>query len=299
MLGVSALGVLLLAVALAASGSAPRGSAGTRGTPDQALDLVVSLVLVLMALGTLFVAYMILMRRATFVELVAARRRRSRWVSFAAIAIGFGLFAVFLRLLSADGGQGRGLADRLFNRGGEGRADAPPPPNTYEPEFATGPVLVVLGLLALIAAAWFLSERARRRRLPSEQGSPLPALADVLDETLDDLRAEQDPRRAVVAAYARMEQALAAFGLPRRPAEAPAEYLKRIFEELDVGRRATSHLTRLFSQAKFSSHDVDAEMKGQAIEALVAIRDELRTAALVAEQERVRAVTELRERAAR
>ena len=37
--------------------------------------------------------------------------------------------------------------------------------------------------------------------------------ADVLDETLDDLRAETDPRRAVIAAYARMERALAAFGL--------------------------------------------------------------------------------------
>ena len=61
-----------------------------------------------------------------------------------------------------------------------------------------------------------------------------PALADVLDETLDDLRAETDPRRAVIAAYARMERALAAYGLPRRPSEAPDEYLQRIFADLEV-----------------------------------------------------------------
>ena len=67
--------------------------------------------------------------------------------------------------------------------------------------------------------------------------SLLPALADVLEETLDDLRAEQDPRRAVIAAYARMERALAAYGLPRNPSEAPDEYLQRIFADLEVSRR--------------------------------------------------------------
>ena len=66
----------------------------------------------------------------------------------------------------------------------------------------------------------------------------MPTLADVLDETLDDLRAETDPRRAVIAAYARMERALAAYGLPRSPAEAPDEYLQRIFADLEVSRRA-------------------------------------------------------------
>ena len=54
----------------------------------------------------------------------------------------------------------------------------------------------------------------------------MPVLADVLEETIDDLRAEADPRRAVIAAYARMERALAAAGLPRSPAEAPDEYLR-------------------------------------------------------------------------
>ena len=113
-------------------------------------------------------------------------------------------------------------------------------------------MLVVLALLALAVAAWYLSYRARRRRLEPMADTLLPALADVLDETLDDLRAEADPRRAVIAAYARMERALAAYGLPRNPAEAPDEYLQRIFADLEVSRRATSRLTALFAWAKFS-----------------------------------------------
>ena len=52
----------------------------------------------------------------------------------------------------------------------------------------------------------------------------LPALADVLDETLDDLRAEADPRRAVIAAYARMERALARL----RPAARPVRGAGRV-----------------------------------------------------------------------
>ena len=160
------------------------------------------------------------------------------------------------------------------NRSGERATSARP--TEYQPQFATGPVLVVVALVAIAVVAWYLSYRARRSKLEPLPESLLPALADVLDETLDDLRAETDPRRAVIAAYARMERALAAYGLPRSPAEAPDEYLQRIFADLDVSGRATSRLTALFTWAKFSGHDVAPEMKQEAIEALEAVREELR-----------------------
>ena len=127
--------------------------------------------------------------------------------------------------------------------------------------------------------------------------SLLPVLADVLEETLDDLRAESDPRRAVIAAYARMERALAAFGLPRSPSEAADEYLQRIFVDLEVSGRATTRLTALFTWAKFSGHDVAPEMKQEAIAALEAVREELRAAEILAEEQRLAATAELRERA--
>jgi hypothetical protein len=99
-----------------------------------------------------------------------------------------------------------------------------------------------------------------------------------LEETLDDLRAEPDPRRAVIAAYARLERALAANGLPRSPAETQEEYLVRLLRSLDVSERAAQRLTDLFERARFSQHAVDVGMKEDAIEALEQLRDELRRA---------------------
>jgi hypothetical protein len=70
---------------------------------------------------------------------------------------------------------------------------------------------------------------------------------------------------------------LAAHALGRRESETPNEYLARILEELEVERRSVRRLTDLFTEAKFSSHAVDAAMKHEAIEALSTVRDELRT----------------------
>src|SRR5207237_263983 len=53
-------------------------------------------------------------------------------------------------------------------------------------------------------------------------------LVSAIGESIDALRAEPDPRRAVIAAYARLEAELEAIGRPRRPAEAPLEYMARI-----------------------------------------------------------------------
>ena len=104
----------------------------------------------------------------------------------------------------------------------------------------------------------------------------------------------------MIAAYARMERALGAFGLPRDPAEAPDEYLRRILADLDVSRRATSRLTALFAWAKFSGHDVAPEMKEEAIDGARSRPSELRAAEILAEQRRVDGRSaELRERAAR
>jgi hypothetical protein len=116
----------------------------------------------------------------------------------------------------------------------------------------------------------------RRRSLPASKESLAEELAYVLDDTLDDLRAEPDPRRAVIAAYARMERALAWFGLPRNAFEAPLEYLRRVLIELQAGAESVHRLTGLFERAKFSTHTIGPSLKDEAIEALVTVRDELR-----------------------
>jgi propanediol dehydratase large subunit len=135
--------------------------------------------------------------------------------------------------------------------------------------------------------------------LPQHAPDLSAALADVIDDTLDDLRAELDARRAVIAAYARLEHVLAAYGAPRHASEAPQEYLERVLVDLEVPRAAVSRLTALFTRAKFSHHEVVATMKDEAIEALETVRDGLREAQERAEAERAHARALARELAAR
>ena len=135
-----------------------------------------------------------------------------------------------------------------------------------------------------------MGERSQAPRLRGRRRCRLAeSLADVLDESLDDLRAERDPRRAVIRAYARLERVLAAHGIPRRPSDAPLEYLNRVLLGLSVSTESVQRLTPLFERAKFSHHDVGPEMKDEAIAALQTMQDELRTAEALARQERERA----------
>jgi hypothetical protein len=154
-----------------------------------------------------------------------------------------------------------------------GRTDGQP----RQGELKLAPFLVVGAALGATIA--YLALR-RRRRLPLEGDEE--ALADelelLLDEALDDLRAEPDPRKAVIAAYARMERAFARFGLPREGSEAPLEYLERIAREvghIPGAARLAFELTHLYERARFSAHEVDAGMKEDAIRALETLRAEL------------------------
>ena len=101
------------------------------------------------------------------------------------------------------------------------------------------------------------------------------ALDVVLKDSLEDLHGELDPRTAVIRTYARMEQTFAAYGVPRQPAEAPLEYVARVLDRLQVSAFAAERLTKLFARAKFSTHEIDAGMKAEAIEALSGLRVEL------------------------
>jgi Domain of unknown function (DUF4129) len=296
LLGLAALVLLLVAIAIASTGSVPAGTGGTRRPADRFLDVLISLYLLLMIVGAGMWVYLLAIRKDAVAEAIAKRKRRSPWLSFLTFVVGFGLLALFVRWLSVDETLRQRIAAKIGRSQGTAARNTGTP-DRYEPQFATGPILLVLVLVAIGVTAWYLSYRARRRRLEPMSEHLGPALADLLDETLDDLRAERDPRKAVIGAYARMEQALAAYGLPRDPAEAPDEYLGRILADLDVSRRATARLTALFSWAKFSGHDVAPEMKEEAIAALEAVRAELRAAEILAEQRRLEAQHELRERA--
>jgi hypothetical protein len=163
-----------------------------------------------------------------------------------------------------------------------------PPPLLREPAKPLPPAEfqwpLAAGLAVVGAAALGMVLLVRRRR--EEEGVELDPLsrrelaaaelAAVVEGTLDDLRREADPRRAVIAAYAQMERVLGRHGLPRDRAEAPFEYLGRMLAELRVRPEAALALTELFERARFSDHEIDVAMKDEAIEALVSVRDDLR-----------------------
>lgn len=289
LVGLVAIG-LVSAVAVASSGSIPEGTGGTRRPSEALVDTLVSLLLVVMAVGSVFALWFLaVMRRDDAAAVTGGRaRRRGPLTSVASLLMGVALVLIALRVLRSDRGPtvGDGLIPGLGGVAGISDEQA----TRYEPRFQPWPVVVVVGLALAAGIALWVNGRARRRSLGREgPAEPALLLADVLDETLDDLRAEQDPRAAVIAAYARMERALAAAGMPRRDAEAPVEYTDRVLTAFVLTPSATRRLTSLFAWARFSGHDVRPEMKDDAIEILELVRDELRAADVArraAEEER-------------
>lgn len=124
-------------------------------------------------------------------------------------------------------------------------------------------------ILIVVAAA--IAARWRRRRSPTPEEDT--AVLQALDESLDDLRREQDVRRAIVACYARMERALAVAGRARREHEAPLEFLTRVLER--VAREPGHVLTELFERARFSVEPMGEQDKRKAIAALETLRAEV------------------------
>ncbi|HEU5214221.1 MAG TPA: DUF4129 domain-containing protein [Gaiellaceae bacterium] len=136
----------------------------------------------------------------------------------------------------------------------------------------------LVAFLAVLLGLGAFAYATRRRLAPPIPRRAPEVLAAALDESLDDLRNDPDLRRAIIAAYARMERALAAAGIPRHPAEAPLEYVERALLALDTSAAAVRRLTELFLWARFSQHEPEPSMRDEAVEALVAVRDELRAA---------------------
>ncbi len=132
--------------------------------------------------------------------------------------------------------------------------------------------LVVAGLFLLMVAVvirWRIQDRRFAADGFNDQRTATEAAVDV---SLDALRSEPDPRRAVIAAYAAMERALSGAGLGRRRSEAPMEYVRRVLTEQTRAPEEVRTVTDLFQVAKFSHHTVDEGMRSDAIDALERVR---------------------------
>jgi hypothetical protein len=267
---------LVAIVAVVAHGRPLGASAGHGGLPSSFWDYVVTsgIILVVLVCAAVLAATL-----TTKPETVRPRPSHLQWFLRSLVGIiGFGLsIAIAWRYIhlsrsfqppSSGGGQPPNLDLRKPVKG------------ATSPHFVWAELAFVVGVLVLVGAV-YLWTRPKRRPWEGFRTAP-EAVAAALDESLDDLRSDPDLRRAIVAAYARMEKALAAAGLPRRPAEAPLEYVERALLSLDTSGASVRRLTDLFEWARFSQHEPEPSMRDEAVDALEAVRDELRAPVQVA-----------------
>lgn len=285
----AAVGAVVLAllgiVALASGGGRP--AVGSRADPApifQVRDIVHTLVITFYVL--LVIAFVWALRRFGGRDIGPGGPYRLRSLALALAFAGLLWVGMITRADEIRGTIERARAalqgeEEPTLRGEEGQGEEEegrrPPPAEFEWEIA----LAVVGAAAAGVAFLVLRRRRGRGDLPplTEREDVKAELAAAVEETLEDLRRESDPRRAVIAAYAQLERTLARHRLPRVASEAPFEYLARILRELRVRASAVLALTELFERARFSLHTIDEAMKHEAIEALAAVRDDLRAPA--------------------
>ncbi len=82
---------------------------------------------------------------------------------------------------------------------------------------------------------------------------------------------ERDPRRAILACYAVMEQRLGKIGIQRSSEETALEYERRVLERSGAPLKPVHALTELFHLAGYSSHAINESMRQSAIDSLLEI----------------------------
>ena len=278
-----ALTALLAAVAVASRAHRPGGGSGggSADTGRVVFEYAASVMFVLFPLGALFVLWVLSMgRRQKLIEDTGlAPERRDRAHDRRADPAGDAARAALHQVRRRRRGEAAG---------GAGHADERPcwtePAQNKQPEFQWLPALIVGSLIFGVAGAGAIAVVLKRQRGADwdREAELMHALDEVLGDTLEDLRAERDPRKAVIGAYARMEKLFAAHQVPREEAETPQQYVERVLARLQVSSFAVRRLTELYERARFSPHTVDAGMKDDAIAALEGLRAELNADTAVA-----------------
>lgn len=137
-----------------------------------------------------------------------------------------------------------------------------------------GVLAVVAGLGAVALALWlgFSDRLAEWWARPDEDAPEWPGTG--AEAPLEDPRAEADPRRAIMRAYAVFERVAAHSGVARQPWHTPMEFMREALRRWPAPRPAVPTLTGLFELARFSRRPLGGEERQRAIAAL----DEITTA---------------------
>jgi Domain of unknown function (DUF4129) len=274
-LAVAGVSALVAFVAVASRGNAPRlGEDAPAGRPPALIaDYLATLALLIVPLGAVLIVWGMLQKRMAPARKGGAAMGSplARVLAFIAL-VGLAFWAVAHLSRNENGPRLPTVPTQTAPAAGAGEDNKGP----LEPRFSWLAALTLGSIGLAFAVTFLIAARHRRRGLPPGLSQQL--VQEVLEESLDDLRDEPDPRRAVIRTYARMERTFGAHGLPRRPFEAPLEYLERMLGFVEVSAHSVRRLTQLFERARFSEHEVDGQMRDEAIEALVALREELSAA---------------------
>lgn len=148
-------------------------------------------------------------------------------------------------------------------------------------------VLLALVVLAVGAFAVRVIARDRRRRQGMRPVRFSPAVTSARDDVVAALDAgieelndsDDDPRRAVIACWVRLEQAAVAAGIERAAADSPTDLVGRLLTTQRVDAGALAGLAAVYREARYATHTVDERMRRQAIDALHRLRTDLGAAA--------------------
>jgi len=275
--GLAASFVIALAAVVRMTGpvSGADGVTGVIRLPEHLVTVIGALfgLAVLVFVGDLVWRALSNIRRAAEDEPQEEPIRVPRWVRRLSLALSIVNVAVLIylwRRTVLEGGFFAGLgalASGLALPAGE-TATAPAIFN-----WTFGILALAAGLGALGFAMWMaLGDRLTREPAPETDDAVAPALEAAVEESLEDLRAEPDARRAIVRCYARFERVAADSGLARQPWLTPMEFMREALARLPVPRAAVPVLTGLFELARFSDHALGPRERDRALVALHEIR---------------------------
>ena len=146
-------------------------------------------------------------------------------------------------------------------------------------------IMVLAAVFALIAGA-FLVWWVRRDRTPAIRLTEVirPAAPEqvrrlmwgAVDQGLEALaETDADPRRAVIACWARLEAVAAGAGVERRPGDTSTDLVVRLLGAHRVSADVLADFAAVYRLARFAAHGVDDGMRARAQAALRQLRDEM------------------------
>jgi hypothetical protein len=156
----------------------------------------------------------------------------------------------------------------------------PPPDAPFFVTWTFALLALLAGAGALAFAVWLTSsDRLAKWWEPDEEATVPSPMVEAVDESLEDLRAEPDARRAIIRSYARFERAAAAVGLQRERSQTPMEFMREALRHLPGPRDAVRALTGLFELARFSDRPLGEPERTRALDALDDIKGAIDEAA--------------------